>query len=44
MADKPTTSATSNGKQGRNGKKYLTAEDVLEALFNDSDSDNDEGE
>ena len=43
MADKP-TSATSNGKQGRNGKKYLTAEDVLEALFNDSDSDNDEGE
>ena len=44
MADKPTTSATSNGNQGRNGKKYLTAEDVLEALFNDSDSDNDEGE
>ena len=44
MADKPTKSATSSGKQGRNGKKYITTEDVLEALFNDNDSDDDEGE
>ena len=42
MADKPSRSAISSGKQSRNGKKYLTTEDVLEALFNDSDSD-DEG-
>ena len=43
MAGKPSTSATNSGKQSRNGKKYLTTEDVLEALFNDSDGD-DEGE
>ena len=43
MEDKPSTSATSSGKQIRNDKKYLTTEDVLEALLNDSDSDH-EGE